>query len=249
MDTTDAREVALTLMSAHGLVEGGWTFTFDRATSRLGLCTHATRTIQLGRAYVESACVAEVEQTMLHEIAHALVGAGRIDRLGRYRAHGHGPVWKRQAALIGYTGRRTATNPAAQARQALLVDQARATEPLVGVDANGPLVVGARVVTRDGWHTGLLVSVSKVNCRFLSDADDQVWSVAVNHVRRANAKNIEVAAGRRAGRLAVASHDELAASVGKSSRRQAQANACPSAVALAARAAICRPQRTPAPFG
>ena len=74
----------------------------------------------MGLAYVESEEVARVEQAMLHEIAHALVGpyaltasGDRQVRNGRYVQTRHGAVWKRKAREIGYSGKRTADNPAA----------------------------------------------------------------------------------------------------------------------------------------
>ena len=43
----------------------------------------------------------EVDQVLLHEIAHALAGPGA----------GHGPRWKRVARDIGYLGERVWTEP------------------------------------------------------------------------------------------------------------------------------------------
>lgn len=75
MDVTTAATLAETLMAQHGLTATGWTFQIDRATTRLGLCQYGPRIISLGGAYVESAEAAAVRDTLLHEVAHALVGA------------------------------------------------------------------------------------------------------------------------------------------------------------------------------
>jgi predicted SprT family Zn-dependent metalloprotease len=83
------------MMDAHGLTD--WRFSFDRATRRFGLCSYSTRTISLSGPLTALNGEDDVRETILHEIAHALVGPG----------HGHGPVWKAKAAEIGSNARRT----------------------------------------------------------------------------------------------------------------------------------------------
>lgn len=82
-------------MNQHGL--GHWLFRFDRrATVRLGLCSYRTKTISLSEKVILLTDEATVRNTILHEIAHALVGPG----------HGHDSVWRRKALSIGCTGDR-----------------------------------------------------------------------------------------------------------------------------------------------
>lgn len=83
------------LMAEHGL--RFWSFDWDRAVKRRGQTDYTNRHITMSRALTEIASEEEAEQTMLHEIAHALVGVG----------HGHGSVWLRQARAIGFKGERT----------------------------------------------------------------------------------------------------------------------------------------------
>ena len=75
----------------------GWSFEFDHAKTRAGKCDFTNRRITVSRYLAARHDDAAVEQTLLHEIAHALAGA---------RA-GHGPRWLRIAREIGYTGART----------------------------------------------------------------------------------------------------------------------------------------------
>lgn len=103
----DVIAMAWRLMSHHGLNERGWDFKFDNAAKRLGLCNHSQRTISLSRKFVSAATEAEVEQTLLHEIAHALLPA----RNAHGKTTGHGPEWRRMAYAIGYRGERTSHNP------------------------------------------------------------------------------------------------------------------------------------------
>ena len=81
------------LMDEHGL--GEWTFAFLEAERRLGDCHFQDRVIRLGRAHALDASDAEVRDTVLHEIAHALAGAEAR----------HGPEWKATARRIGATPR------------------------------------------------------------------------------------------------------------------------------------------------
>ncbi len=94
MDRDEARRLARELMDAHGL--GEWTLTFDRAKRRAGMCRSDRREISLSGPLTEVHSAAEVRDTVLHEIAHALVGPG----------HGHDAVWRREALRIGGSGRR-----------------------------------------------------------------------------------------------------------------------------------------------
>ena len=73
-----------------------WSFGFDLATTRAGVCRYRERRIDLAVSYCLAASRAEIEDTILHEIAHAIVGPG----------HNHDAVWKDQAREIGCRGER-----------------------------------------------------------------------------------------------------------------------------------------------
>jgi hypothetical protein len=122
MDIIEARELADTLMTEHGLTAAGWNFGFDNAVSRLGVCMIAKKSITISRHMTGAAEAEQVRQTILHEIAHALLGTRTVMFSPRRNGHtlaarpvekdfGHGPEWKALAASIGYTGKRTASNP------------------------------------------------------------------------------------------------------------------------------------------
>jgi predicted SprT family Zn-dependent metalloprotease len=85
----DAENLALAAMEDWGL--SGWTFAFDNAKRRCGCCNHTRRKITLSRHYVRANTRADVRDTILHEVAHALAG-GRA---------GHGPYWKQWARAVG----------------------------------------------------------------------------------------------------------------------------------------------------
>jgi hypothetical protein len=82
----------------------GWTFAFDRAVTRAGLCDHTRRRISVSAPLAARYSEAEVEQVLLHEVAHALAGAGA----------GHGPTWRTIARGLGYTGDRLHDGRAAE---------------------------------------------------------------------------------------------------------------------------------------
>lgn len=83
------------MMEEHGLMDG-WTFKFDDASRRGGCCSYSDRVISLAWQYCLEATEAERKNTVLHEIAHALVGPG----------HHHDDVWKAKAREIGCTADR-----------------------------------------------------------------------------------------------------------------------------------------------
>lgn len=88
-----AREQALKLMAQHGLF--GWTFAFNGARRRAGVCRHPHGSrpglIGLSVHYCERNSEADILDIILHEIAHALVGP----------RHGHDEVWKAKCREIG----------------------------------------------------------------------------------------------------------------------------------------------------
>jgi predicted SprT family Zn-dependent metalloprotease len=90
------------LIAVH-LGGGGWSFGFDHAKTRAGQCDFARKRITMSRYLAVRSSPDDVDQVVLHEIAHALAGA---------RA-GHGPTWRRTAAALGYTGSRLYDGPVA----------------------------------------------------------------------------------------------------------------------------------------
>ncbi len=94
MELEAARRLGRELLDEHGL--GDWTLVFDRAKRRAGICRYATRQIGLSAPLTSLHAEADVRDTILHEIAHALVGP----------SHGHDAVWRRTAVRIGCSGQR-----------------------------------------------------------------------------------------------------------------------------------------------
>jgi hypothetical protein len=92
----EAHELAYELIYEH-LPFSDWVMTFDRARHRAGMCDFASGTIYLSIPFVQRYSRWEVEQVMLHEIAHALVGPGKD----------HGSEWRKAAKALGYEGKAT----------------------------------------------------------------------------------------------------------------------------------------------
>ena len=99
-----AIDLATKLMDAHGLV--GWRIKLDHARRRAGQCDYTNKIISLSRLYVRHADIDHIRDTILHEIAHALVGP----------RHGHDAVWRQKAREIGCTATRCHSLSFARAR-------------------------------------------------------------------------------------------------------------------------------------
>src|SRR5262245_36365843 len=69
----------------------GWSFAFTWGLRTLGVCRFRQQCIGLSVHLIERNALEEVRETLLHEVAHALVGAG----------HGHGPAWQAMARRVG----------------------------------------------------------------------------------------------------------------------------------------------------
>ena len=125
MQTTAALRLARTLLDEHGL--HSWTVGLDRAKARAGATHFQTRRITLSGPLTRVHDEDLVRDTILHEIAHALVGP----------AHGHDRVWKAKAREIGASDERCFSS-----------DAARELAPFIGTCSNGHEVRRHRRPTR-----------------------------------------------------------------------------------------------------
>ena len=89
MDVEDAKVLAEGIMREYGLDR--WTFRWDASKRRFGRCRHLHRVINLSKPLVALNDRAAVEDTIRHEVAHALVG----------RDHGHDAAWKAMCRKVG----------------------------------------------------------------------------------------------------------------------------------------------------
>ena len=99
-----AINLAIQLIQLHDLPS--WRVKLDHARKRAGQCDFSNKTISLSRLYVRHAEPDHIRDTILHEIAHAIVGP----------RHGHGAVWRQKAREIGCTATRCHTLSFARAR-------------------------------------------------------------------------------------------------------------------------------------
>jgi predicted SprT family Zn-dependent metalloprotease len=98
MEIEVAKRMALRLMHEHGLYSRGWTLHIGRGARLFGACHHSRRCITLSGPLIALNNEAEVRDTILHEIAHALVSQDA----------GHGPRWKACAIAVGARPQRCA---------------------------------------------------------------------------------------------------------------------------------------------
>ena len=93
-DLDRVRTWANALISLH--LDDSWSFGFDNAKTRAGLCNYTARRITVSRYLAARFEDDDIHQVLLHEVAHAVAGT---------RA-GHGAKWKSVAKDLGYEGKR-----------------------------------------------------------------------------------------------------------------------------------------------
>lgn len=87
--TAEIGALAQEMLALHGL--DGWTFTFNRRKTAMGLCLYGPRRIEISFHFALRNSDEAIRETLLHEIAHALAGP----------EHGHDAVWKQKCLEIG----------------------------------------------------------------------------------------------------------------------------------------------------
>jgi predicted SprT family Zn-dependent metalloprotease len=108
VDLGDAFAMGEYLLEVHGLDD--WEVSYDNAKRRAGICKFGEQTLGLSAPLTAVHSEADVRDTILHEIAHALVGP----------RHGHDAHWRRAAIAIGCSGERCAPADAPSAPAAWL---------------------------------------------------------------------------------------------------------------------------------
>ena len=96
-DLERVRRWAEALIALH-LDPAVWTFGFDNAKKRAGLCNYTAKRITVSRYLAARYDDDEIHQILLHEVAHALAGPARGARPDNGR---------RSPRELGYVGRRT----------------------------------------------------------------------------------------------------------------------------------------------
>lgn len=87
------------LMMKHGLTQDGWRFEFSTSKRRVAVCKFKEKKIEYSMYCIGKTPLSEIRDTILHEIAHALVG---------FEA-GHNHVWKQKCIKIGARPQRLAS--------------------------------------------------------------------------------------------------------------------------------------------
>jgi len=100
-DLERVRTWANALISLH--LDDSWSFGFDNAKTRAGLCNYTAKRITVSRYLAARFEDDDIHQVLLHEVAHAVAGT---------RA-GHGARWKSVAKELGYEGKRLHDGPIA----------------------------------------------------------------------------------------------------------------------------------------
>lgn len=93
MNIQRAEMIAKDMMAHHGLSQQGWTFRFNNRKMATGLCNYTRKLIALSKPITLVNSEDLIINTIMHEIAHALVGIGQS----------HNRIWQLKAIEIGST--------------------------------------------------------------------------------------------------------------------------------------------------
>ena len=91
---SEARRYGQELIERHSL---DYELVFDNAKKRAGMCNYNRKQISISRNLLKLNDINAFNETVLHEIAHAIVGP----------EHGHNEYWRQTAISIGCSGSRT----------------------------------------------------------------------------------------------------------------------------------------------
>lgn len=91
MNETEVRELTTILMAKHHLMRDGWMLKIGRAVRQAGSCNRSRKTITISGSIAKLNSKTEVQDTILHEIAHALAPRGSQ----------HGSDWQEIAVKVG----------------------------------------------------------------------------------------------------------------------------------------------------
>jgi predicted SprT family Zn-dependent metalloprotease len=91
MEQKDIEKLAHDLMTKHDLLSKGWYFQFVDRRRPLAFCNHFRKQIAMSAQYGMYNTKEDITDTILHEIAHALVDA----------KHNHDKTWKEKCIEIG----------------------------------------------------------------------------------------------------------------------------------------------------
>jgi predicted SprT family Zn-dependent metalloprotease len=100
-DLERVRTWANALITLH--LDQSWSFGFDNAKTRAGLCNYTAKRITVSRYLAERFDDDDIHQVLLHEVAHAMAGSKA----------GHGATWRATAKQLGYVGSRLHDGPIA----------------------------------------------------------------------------------------------------------------------------------------
>ena len=90
----EANRLARDLMDHYGLQD--WRLEWGNAKNQFGVCYYIRRILRFSRPLTKARSLDEFRNTVLHEIAHALVG----------HDHGHDRVWRAMFISMGGNGKR-----------------------------------------------------------------------------------------------------------------------------------------------
>lgn len=87
----DAQQMSDKFLQKVGLYQKGWRTVFTKSNQYIGRCWHDSKRIELSLVHLNTRSEADLNDTIIHEVAHALVGHDAA----------HGPVWRDKCIELG----------------------------------------------------------------------------------------------------------------------------------------------------
>lgn len=91
MLTHEVVDLATALLREFNLAGQGWSVRLSKSSTRAGRCDYVRKQLEFSTRAIAQYSNEEMEEVILHELAHAIVGPG----------HEHGRVWAAQVRELG----------------------------------------------------------------------------------------------------------------------------------------------------
>lgn len=125
----DAQNLCDIELRKHNLWNAGWRTNFTKVDKYIAACFHNEKRITISIPHLNARSESELKDTILHEIAHALVGFD----------HGHDLIWKTKALELGCINPSPCSASNVDAGRALNIAETKEAKPIKSINSFCPI--------------------------------------------------------------------------------------------------------------